>query len=365
MKKKNKVNYNAFDPNSILSGKALKKAIRARVQMEFRPQIAAYKQDLKASKRARRRDDRALARLGRKTQKKSNESAIRTTQLLKHGLEAAGEDGRSLVENSANNLNMAQERMDNLASTTLGKQLASQQAAGVGPGLADQALSEAVIADRNRQSGMAGVFANAAQAQATGMVDTARNRVHAQRIGRQEQLDAIRNAILSRRMESRAQYGDDMRRTRAELKTARSLKGAAKTNALMEFREAERQFANERMALLLDAKKNKQANALGWYKAKNPDGEGGGGGSKGGGGGDSGKGDFEGSAKDLKKMGPNEWKQWLAEANEVRKEGSPTIVAEALPKFVGQELDLDMSGRERKQFTKRYESWLRKKGLLR
>jgi hypothetical protein len=342
-----------YNPNSILTDEALRRAARAYAKLEYRPQIDAYRDALKANNKAQRRDLRGLSRLGRRTENKSNRASLATAQLLKNGLVNTRDLGNRMREMTAENQGAADSRMEGLQSSVLGKQLASQQTTGLGPGLAESAAADSMVADQSRMSGLAGAFAQGTNVQATGMEDMARNRLQSHEIGRRERRDAIRNAVLARSLDTRAEYGAEGRKIRGELKTAKSLRGALFMQKLMELRDSERRYGNEKRALNIDAKANNQDYKLGLKNSKD-------------GGGDGPDDWEEGSPRDLARMGPTEWKEWLAAVNQERLEGDPTIAPGSLQRFIGgalKDADLDLSGRERRQFTRRYRNWYNKQDI--
>ena len=118
-KKKNPL----YNPGKALRDKYLKRAANALTRLQYRPQISAYKQDLEAIAEQRKREDRALKRMGNKTTRDIGQTYARTGTLMKQGLAANIELGDQLREGTAANQQASADRMTNLQEGTLGGQL--------------------------------------------------------------------------------------------------------------------------------------------------------------------------------------------------------------------------------------------------
>jgi hypothetical protein len=221
-----------FDINNVLNPKQLGKAANAATRLEYKPIIRAHTRELKMIARQRARDQRGLAKLGDRTTRQMNATYGKVNRSMNAATGAADQIGTNLKAEAAANIAAGQGRMDDLATGTAGNQLASLANAGVpsGQSSSQSALAKA-IADRaaaSTQSGLA--FQGLANAQASGMSEMARNRAEAANMQQAQGINSVRSAVMSRRMDSRAAYGDAQTEVRDSLRTARGLRGATKLN---------------------------------------------------------------------------------------------------------------------------------------
>lgn len=341
-----------YDPGTLLSGPDLRRAAAAAARIAYNPTISAHKASLAQIARGRKRDDRGLAKLGRTTVRGISQDHAALDRVMKQGVSTARAAGGELVSD-VNRMNRESTAAANgLQSGLMGDQLASLQGINMeaGGSEAQAALAAAVAQAQGRQSSQSEALAGLAQFSAAGMTDTARNLRRAERAGGVEAKNAVRSAVASRRMDSRGAYRDAEAEVRASLQNARSLRGAEVLNNIMRLRDSERTFANEKAALMLDARTAAQKNALGWYEAKNPD-DGSGGGS--------GSGDGPLEPEDApKRLGPF-WEDWLRGANQVRGADGrigPGRWQQFLDK-VEDKKDFGWSPTQRAKFLKRYIKW--------
>lgn len=343
-KDKKKINP-LLDPGQVLIGRPLLKSARAAANIEYKPTIGSLRQQLRQIAKDRRRDDRALAKLGRTNIRQTNRGYHQLGNSLGRAIGAEAQTGRQLIKATNQNQTAAESRLNELQGSALGGQLDSLGAAGIQPGgSASQAALTAAMAQQQAAMGSLGTaFGDSAQTMAAGMKATARNQLAANGMARMKAVSGLRSAVASRRMDSRDAYRDQADQSRQALRDAKSLRGAAVLENLMKLRDSERSFVNERAALMLDARTQAQKNALDWYKAKNDDGSGGSGGGSGGDGENDGY----------------QWKQWLHAANQVRN-GDP-IEKGYWNNFLDQveeEKDfIDWTPAQRDRFLKQYKQW--------
>jgi hypothetical protein len=355
MATKNK-NKDLFDPGSVLSGKALQRAASAATRLEHNPILQAHKRELLMIARQRGRDQRGLARLGQKTVRQMNQNHGTANKIMTAGIGNAIQTGNQLVNRTAENQQMVNNEAAALETSQLGDHLESLNSRNLEPGggAADQALRDAVEARKARSIAQDSAFSTLAANTAAGMEGTARNMRDSSVKQQKQAIDAVRSAIMSRRMDSRAAYGDAQAEVRGSMRTARGLKGATFLKNLMQLRDTERGFINERAALMQDARANRMDNKLEYDKLdwekdpNNPDNQDDGDGS--------GSGGSDGETP--KRMTTPEWKQWIAAVNAER-DG-----AKITPGFFGELLDdaeknrdIEWTATERNQFLKKYKQW--------
>ena len=342
-----------YDPGTILTGEDLYGAARAAARVAYNPTISAHKASLAQIARGRKRDDRGLAKLGRKTVRGIGQDHSALDRVMAQGVQTARAAGGELVSDVARDSREATTAANKLQSGLMGDQLASLQGINMEAGGSESqaALAAAVAQAQGRQGDQSEALAGLAKFSAAGMTDTARNLRRAERAGGVEAKNAVRSAVASRRMDSRGAYRDAEAEVRASLRNARSLKGAEILNNIMRLRDSERTFANERAALMLDARTEAQKNKVDWYNAKNDDKDGGSGGS-------GGSDDPLEPEDRPNKLAPF-WKDWLHAANQVRGAKGrigPGRWQQFLDK-VEEDKEIDWSPTQRAKFLKRYVKW--------
>jgi hypothetical protein len=345
-----------WDVEAPLTGKGFKRAVGALTRLETNPQINAYRGDLRAIALQRRREQQALARLNANNQRATTANYGALDKSLGDYENRVGELGREGYARSGGIATEAAQRMGAINTDAVTAAQNSQLAGGRGAGIADAAAMREQLASTQDQSAMAQAMGRYSSDMATSMGQSASDmRANQASVGANAR-QALTNAITSRRMDSRNQYNDAEMQTRNELKTARSLKGATRVKNALALRDAEKKGANERLALLLDAKANNQD-----YRADLAaiaqddresirDGRGDDGGGGGGGGGDD--------DTTPRRMTGGEWNEWRALINQER-DGGP-IGPGTWNGFLtdaAEDRNIDWTGRERNQFTRRYKKW--------
>ena len=343
-----------YDPGSVLSGEALRRAASAATRLEYNPVISAHLRELQGIARQRRRDDRGLIRLGNQTGRAIDESYGRTNRSLADASQQMTTLGRGLENDTAAMLNKSNERTNALQSGVMGEQMNSLAARGIEPGNSgsQDALAKAVAARQADATVNQQALGSMAQAASKGMQETAQNRLASSQMMQAGAKTAANSAIMSRRANSRAAYGDAQREVGGSLRNARSLKGATMLSNLMKLRESERGFVNERAALMQDSQQARMENQLGYAKLEDDNNGGGSGGS-------GGSGDGPPEPEDYpNRLLPSFWREWLRATERVR--GDTPIKKgywDNLFNKVDDEIDGDWTEVQRKKFQQRYIQW--------
>ena len=344
------------DPTLPLRGKNLSRAARQAERLTSLPGIRAKRNEIRLINRQTKRDVNKLNKMGERL---GNEMKGLSENARAVGLEAYGQAERSgaqLSERLASNAQQSADRTNQLQSSVLGNQISALQGANVNPA----ASGSAGIMAQFAQAGQNATTANAQAAQNLGAMMAAANMANVAAGNASTQAGLTRSAqdiqrnIMTRAADRMAAGSDARMTARSELATLKGLRGAEYVNQLMKLRGTERDFgnererlANERFAARAAARKDRADAANDAYKNETDrmemrKGDGGSGGN-----------DNEGSKRDKRRLGPNEYKSLARTANAISS-GRPIVNWNRFLKNVEDESGLDLSATERRKFKRRY-----------
>lgn len=300
-----------LDPGKVLEGKDMWRAANAMARIELRPSLKAYSRQRQRYKRDEKRDVRGLKNLSRRTDKQIR-NLYRTgdQEMARQQAEIAG-IGNTLKSDVANTASGISNEQVALQSSVLGGQINSLANQMIQPGYSasQNALAQSAAAAQGRRQDTAAAWGNLAATQAGGANTLASmQRQSFANQGKARRSDA-RYAIASRIAQTKADYGEARREVTGKMADTKALFGPTRLKNILELRGSERSFANERAAILADARAATADRKLAWAELNedirsNKAGEAND--RRGDGGGDGG-GDRELWDRP-NKLGPNEWK---------------------------------------------------------
>jgi hypothetical protein len=280
--------------------------------------------------------------------------------------QATRQSGQALQNQINQTSQAANAQLGQIQGSVLGQQMDTLAGLNIDPG---QSQSGAAIANAMKnqqtafmgngqgQTGMEQDWAGLAALSANAAFGTVRNQRNANRSARAQALTNINTSIASRKGQARADYGEARREVLGKLADQKALIGPTRLKNLMDLRESERKYRNERLAIMQDRAQANADNALDRAKLNEDirhnkageanDSSGGGSGGSGGSSGDTTYRDFFAAA------------QTVRDGNS-GKRFTPT--KEFFDDVASQE-GLSLTPQQRRAWSRRYRRWLRQHGL--
>jgi hypothetical protein len=259
-----------LDPTSMLSGRALGRLANATTRIELLPAIRAKRGQITASNKAQARDVQALTGMGDRLR---GELGTISDKLGAYGRENLAAQQGITANTQARltaNADAATDRLNQLQSGILGKQISALAAQKIQPGASagDEAMAGQANLQQTQNAGAIdtwqGLATNAAAAAERGVVGlNAANQTEAA-----NQQSAVARNIASRIADTQAAGAEERRGLRTELGTIKATRGATKLKNLMALRREQQTFGNERAQTLAALQQNKAKNAIDWYEAQ-------------------------------------------------------------------------------------------------
>lgn len=342
-----------LNPSANLRGKHILRIARALTRIETQPQINAYRRLAGRYGRDMNRDLRGLHRLGERTRRQIGGAYSSTDVQLAAAKRATRQRGVNTKQQVSQIGADAGQRLNEVQTSTLGNQIDTLAGQGIpaGQSASQSALAQAMASQQQSSDRSRTAWDQFTANQASTDNTLAANMLSANKMARVNAKAEASRITMSRKAQTRADYGEARRDVLGKLADAKSLKGSTMLKNLLELREGERSFLNEKAAVAAQMAQANMDNQLDWAKLTeterhNRQTE------KGGSGGGSGK---DGAAG---------WSDFLAAANLVRGKGKVRPNSdfwEAV--FKDDSLD-DTGARQRLKWRNRYQKWLRNHNLL-
>ena len=355
---KHKTWRDLLDPGHSLSGRELWRLDKAISRIETQPLINAYRRQASRYRRDMRRDMRGYERLRKNTTRQVRGGYKVLDRQNAAAQQATRQDGVNLQSQIAQTQQQAQADMSAQQQGIMGGQLDALAGQNIQPGQSSSqaALAQAVANAQAAQSQAGADWQSLGALSAQGANLTALNTRQADRSARASALSSINQNIMSRKAQARADYGEARREVLGKLADQKALIGPTRLKNLMDLRESERKYSNEKLAIMQDRAQANADNALDWAKLNedkrhNRAGEAndakGGGGSSGGSSGDTTYRDFFAAAQTIRNG--NSGKRF-------------TPTKEFFDDVASSE-GVSLTPQQRRAWSRRYRQWLRRHGL--
>ena len=358
---KHKTWRDLLDPGHSLSGRELWRLDKAISRIETQPLINAYRRQASRYRRDMRRDMRGYERLRKNTTRQVRGGYKVLDRQNAAAQQATRQDGVNLQSQIAQTQQQAQADMSAQQQGIMGGQLDALAGQNIQPGQSSSqaALAQAVANAQAAQSQAGADWQSLGALSAQGANLTALNTRQADRSARASALSSINQNIMSRKAQARADYGEARREVLGKLADQKALIGPTRLKNLMDLRESERKYKNERLAIMQDRAQANADNALDWAKQR-----------------EDARHNRAGEANDAKgggsssggSSGDTTYRDFFAAANTIRKEevgkGNPITPNGDFFDQVASSEGVSLNPRQRAAWSRRYRRWLRQHGLI-
>jgi len=352
--RRRQANQMLYDPSAPLSGRSLRRVAGATARKEFKPQIDAQKTAIRTSRQEQKYDVRGLNKMGKRLDQSMAGLVGRLGGYQAESINRATQARDTMNQNLANTAKQSQDRLNSLQGQVLGDQISSLQAAGVQPGQSatDKAMGRLSESQQQAQANQSQSWSNLAAVLGETGVTNASAMGDAAVYGAESDRSAIERNIASR-IEDRKQVGATERsKSRSELATIRSLRGASKVKNIMDLRREQQDYGARMAEIQAQAQQWNAENTRKWYDSETGRIRA----NKSGSGSKSGPGDTP------RKMTKGEWKDWKSVGVEIVNSQPKKKITNwnAFLNEVASTKGVKMTARERRQYKKRFKKWYRK-----
>ena len=349
-----------LDPSHSLSGRELWRLDKAISRIETQPLINAYRRQASRYRRDMRRDMGGYERLRKTTNRQTKGIYKGLDQQMAAAQRATRQSGQALQNQINQTSQAANAQLGQIQGSVLGQQMdiLAGQNIDAGQSQSGAAIAQAMARQQVDQSGVGQDWAGLAGLTSNAAVGTVRNQRNANRSARAQALTNINTSIASRKGQARADYGEARREVLGKLADQKALIGPTRLKNLMDLRESERKYRNERLAIMQDRAQANADNALDRAKLNedirhNKAGE---------------ANDSSGGGSGGSSGGDTTYRDFFAAANTIRKDavgkGNPITPDGDFFDQVASSEGVSLTPRQRAAWSRRYRRWLRQHGLL-